>query len=76
MQSSVELFCYFMSAETYERYYGYVDVNSPWAWGAEMMLHKVFRFKPIVFSFWNMGHWIAGSQTVTITTTLMMLSTK
>jgi hypothetical protein len=56
MQTSLEMFCYFMTAETYSRYYEFIDDRNPWSWGADLMLHNVLGFRPLILNVWTMNH--------------------
>ncbi len=40
-----ELFCYFMTPDAYQRYYGFIHPKNPWLWGMDMMLRTHMEFR-------------------------------
>ena len=51
-----ELFCYFMKAETYKKYYHFVDADNPWMWGMDFMLRNVMQFNVGIMNHVHMIH--------------------
>lgn len=62
-QSICELFCYFMDAHTYEKYYEFIDYDNPWMWGMDMIMKSKMNLNCAVFNNFVSNHYIRGGHT-------------
>lgn len=56
--AALEYFCYFMTSESYNKYYPHVDGNrNPWMWGLDMVLNKHLCLRLGIINHMTMKHW-------------------
>lgn len=62
--SMLELFCYYMTADAYKKYYSYLDGDNPWIWGMDFMVYFEMGLKCALASTMLMHHHYYGTGAV------------
>lgn len=66
IMAMLELFCYYMTARAYERYWSFLDAENPWMWGCDFIIESHMHLRAGLLNRLKMHHYFNSPRSSTM----------